>query len=60
MLEVKWADSNLSRNFSIFDRYFSGVNKIQLVKKLNREKTYPDDTEIRLAHNWLATFSFEE
>lgn len=59
MLEVKWADSNLSRNFSIFDRYFSGVNKIQLVKKLKREKTYPDNTEIRLAHNWLATFSLE-
>lgn len=58
MLEVKWADSNLSRNFSIFDRYFPGIDKIQLVRNLVREKTYPDGTEIRRAHTWLSAFSF--
>jgi predicted AAA+ superfamily ATPase len=54
MAEVKWADSSPSRNFSIFDKYFSGVKKVQIVGKLDREKTYPDGTEIRSAHNWLA------
>ena len=57
MIEVKWADNTLSRNFSIFDKYFPGIKKIQIVKNLNREKTYPNGTEIRSAHNWLADFS---
>jgi len=57
MTEVKWADSNPSSNFSIFDKYFPGVKKVQIAGKLDREKTYPDRTEIRLAHNWLANFS---
>ena len=57
MIEVKWADSAPSRNFSFFDKYFPGVKKVQLVKKLDREKTYPTGTEIRSAHNWLADFS---
>jgi len=57
MIEVKWADSAPSRNFSIFDKYFPGVKKVQIVKKLDREKTYPDETEIRSAHNWLANLS---
>jgi len=57
MIEVKWADNTLSRNFSIFGKYFPGIKKIQIVKNLNREKTYPDGTEIRSAYNWLANFS---
>ena len=57
MIEVKWADNAPSRNFSIFNKYFPRIRKIQIVKNLNREKTYPDGTEIRLAHNWLANFS---
>ena len=54
MAEVKWADSSPNSNFSIFDKYFPGVKKVQIVGKLDREKTYPDGTEIRSAHNWLA------
>jgi predicted AAA+ superfamily ATPase len=54
LAEAKWADSSLSRNFSIFEKYFSGVKKVQIVGKLDREKTYPNGTEIRSAHNWLA------
>ena len=57
MLEIKWADSTPSRNFSIFGKRFPGVKKVQIVKKLDREKTYPDGTEIRSAHNWLTDFS---
>ena len=57
MIEVKWADSTPNRNFSIFGKRFPGVKKVQIVKKLDREKTYPDGTEIRSAHNWLDDFS---
>ena len=42
MIEVKWADNTPSRNFPIFTKYFPGIKKIQIVKDLNREKTYPD------------------
>jgi uncharacterized protein len=54
MVEVKWSDANLSSNFSSFEKYLTGIKKIQLVKELDREKTYRDGTQIRMAHNWLA------
>jgi predicted AAA+ superfamily ATPase len=60
MLEVKWSDSKPSRNFQAFSKFFPNTRKIQLVKGLDREKTYPDGTEIRSAHNWLADFSLLE
>ncbi len=58
MLEVKWADDSRNRNFSLFEQYFPGTWKVQLVKELDREKMYPDGTEIRQAHSWLSAFSF--
>lgn len=54
MAEVKWGDSSLSKNFAIFDKYFSGAKKVQIVGELEREKTYPDGTEVRSAHHWLS------
>lgn len=57
MLEVKWADGHPTGNFAIFEKYFSPVAKIQVVGKLDREKTYPGGIEIRSAHRWLADFS---
>ncbi|MFO7715975.1 ATP-binding protein [Desulfosarcina sp.] len=54
MAEVKWADDKPARNLAIFEKYFPGVKKLQLVGKLSREKTYPDGTEVRAAHRWLA------
>lgn len=60
MLEVKWSDSKPSRNFQAFSKFFPNTRKIQLVKGLDREKTYPDRTEIRSAHKWLADFSLLE
>ncbi|MEA3547809.1 MAG: ATP-binding protein, partial [Thermodesulfobacteriota bacterium] len=60
MLEVKWSDSKPSRNFQAFSKFFPNTRKIQLVKGLDREKTYPDGAEIRSAHNWLADFSLLE
>ena len=58
MLEVKWADAALSKNFSIFEKNFQNTKKVQLVKELKREKTFPDHTEIRIAHHWLSTLQF--
>lgn len=57
MIEVKWADDSPSRNFPIFTGYFPQAKKIQIVKELPREKTFPDGLEIRQAHSWLSTFS---
>jgi uncharacterized protein len=54
MLEVKWSDTERSPNFHSFEKYLPGTKKIQIVKDLKREKTYPDATEIRSAQNWLS------
>lgn len=60
MIEVKWTDAKPSRNFSLFDRYVHGNTRIQIVRNLQREKTYPDGIELRKAHAWLATLSLLE
>lgn len=59
MLEVKWSGAERSPSFSFFEKYLAGVNKIQIVKDLNREKTYPDGTQIRTAQKWLSEISLE-
>jgi len=56
MLEVKWGDDKPAKNFRRFAGYFPGSRKVQIVKELDREKTYPDGLEIRRAHSWLAGF----
>jgi len=57
MIEVKWRNEKLSSNFKIFEKYLPKARKIQLVKELKREKTYPDGAEVRMVHNWLADLS---
>jgi predicted AAA+ superfamily ATPase len=54
LLEVKWKDSTLSPNFEIFRRFFPKIKMIQVSKKLDREKTFPNGAEIRSASKWLA------
>jgi len=54
LLEVKWGDDKPSRNFSKFATYFPNSRKVQIVKELTREKTFPNGIEIRKAHSWLA------
>lgn len=56
MVEVKWKDGNLSRNFQIFKNFFPRVKMTQVTKELKREKTFPNGVEIRIAHNWLSEF----
>ena len=60
MIEAKWAYSRPSDNFRALEGFFPGIKKIQIVKELTREKTYPNGLEIRSAQNWLATFSWAE
>jgi len=57
MLEVKWADNALSRNFKIFSRFFPHAKQVQLVRNLAREKTFPGGAEIRWAHAWLSSLN---
>ncbi len=59
MVEVKWKDENLSPNFEIFKRFFPHIKMIQISKELNREKTFPNGAEIRVAHNWLSELNLE-
>ncbi len=54
IIEVKWADDNLNKNFFHFDKYFKGISKLQLVGKIAKEKTIDHQTEIRSAAKWLS------
>ena len=56
-IEVKWSDGTPSRNFSLLKNQLGKVRQLQLVKELDREKTYPNGIEVRNAASWLSTFS---
>ena len=53
MLEVKHKDAEPSTNFATFENYFPNISKLQLVKQLEREKTYPSGLQIRELLPWL-------
>ena len=57
LVEVKWNDNNLSPNFDIFKKFFPGIKMVQVSKKLNREKTFSNGAEIRLASKWLSNLT---
>lgn len=56
LLEVKTSDDSVSPNFKLFSQEFPGCQKIQLVKNLKREKTFPDGVEVRDLSNWLISW----
>lgn len=56
MVEAKLSDDAPAPGFRLFANELKGAEKIQLVKNLKREKTYPDGVEIREAGQWLATW----
>lgn len=58
LIEVKWAESDISPNLAYFGRFFPQASRLQLVKQLRREQTLPDGTEIRRADKWLADLSW--
>lgn len=57
LLEVKWSDASPANNFHYFAKFLPQAKKIQLVKELAREKTYPDGLEIRSLIPWLVNFN---
>jgi predicted AAA+ superfamily ATPase len=57
-IEVKWADSEPSKNFREISKYFPKIKKLQLVAILDREFTTPDGVEVRQAAKWLAGMKF--
>lgn len=60
LIEVKWSDDNPSRAFDHFLQFMGGVKKIQLVKELKREKTYPNGVAVRSLVPWLGKISLDE
>ncbi|WP_242637597.1 ATP-binding protein [Desulfobacter hydrogenophilus] len=54
LVEVKWNDNNLSPNFDLFKKFFPEIKMVQVSKKLNREKTFPNGADTRLASKWLS------
>jgi len=57
LIEVKWKDNNLSPNFEKFRKFFPEIRMIQISKILNREKTFPNGAELRIASKWLSELS---
>lgn len=54
MLEIKWSDETPATSFYHFSQFLPKAKKIQLVKELVRESTYPDGLEIRSLLPWLS------
>ena len=57
-IEVKWSDSEPSKNFREITKLFPKIKKIQLVANLTREFTTPDGVEVRNAASWLLKMPF--
>jgi uncharacterized protein len=57
LVEVKHADDVPSPSLSHFASFLPGCSRVQVVRELGREKTYPDGTEVRRAARWLAKLS---
>lgn len=54
LVEVKHADDAPAPALRRFASRIPGCARVQVVKELAREKTYPDGTEVRRAATWLA------
>ena len=59
MVEVKWSDARHSPHFATFEKFFSDVKMVQIVRNLDREKSYPNGLEIKDAVEWLSMLSLE-
>ncbi len=60
LIESKWADESLSPHFKVFSSFFPKVPKIQLVKELRREKSFPKaGVEVLKASDWLADLPYK-
>jgi uncharacterized protein len=53
MIEVKTSDDQPSKNFKLFQADLKDVKKIQVVRNLKQDKTFPDGLEIRKLADYL-------
>jgi hypothetical protein len=53
LIEAKWSDGEASPAFNHFGSFFPYAKKLQLVKELKREFTYPNGVEVRAMLPWL-------
>lgn len=54
MLEVKLTNGEPASGFKHFSQFLPHARQLQLVKQLDREKTYPSGLEVRALIPWLA------
>ncbi len=54
LIEAKWSDAQPATGFAHFQPLFPTAKKIQLVKELKRETTYPNGLEVRSIVKWLS------
>ena len=59
LIEVKNFDDDASKNFNYFESVFPTIKKVQLVKNILREKTYPNGLEIRSLTSLLRQINFQ-
>ncbi len=59
LIEVKLSDDQWSKTFSLFNKYFPEVKKIQLVGEIKKEKTLDQFSEIRSAAKWLTKINLQ-
>lgn len=60
LIEVKTSDAKPAKGFEYFSNFLPDVKKIQLVKSLKHEKTYPNGLEVRGLVQWLSKFKLVE
>lgn len=59
LIEIKSTNDEPAADFNYFSRYFPQAKLIQLVKNLQREKTYPNRIEVRSLIPWLAKLNLD-
>jgi hypothetical protein len=57
LFEVRHADQSPGASLAHFAAFLPGCSRLQLVREIRRESTYPDGTEVRRAATWLASLS---
>lgn len=58
MIEAKISDATPSSNWSAYETIFPGISRIQLVKNLTKNTSYPSGLRVKKAADWLAKMEF--
>ena len=58
LVEVKTNQDHISKSLIFFSKKFKNIQKVQIVQKLKREKTFSNGIEIRKAAPWLSKLNF--